>query len=77
MSITSPTPARQVRDQTAEGAPTRKRRRRTMSTTDKVAVVLMAAVPTLAVVLLIWLPALASVLLGFTRWEGIGGLDTI
>ena len=77
MTITSPTPAKPVRKQTAEGAPNRKRRRRSMTTTDKVVVGLMVAVPTLTVILLIWLPALASILLGFTRWEGIGGLDTI
>jgi multiple sugar transport system permease protein len=37
----------------------------------------MVAIPTLFVVVLIWLPALASVVLGFARWEGIGGLRTI
>jgi multiple sugar transport system permease protein len=79
MSTTAPTPtpARRVRNRTAEGAATKGRRRRKMSTGDKVAISLMVAVPTLLVVLLIWLPALSSVLLGFTRWEGIGGLDTI
>ena len=77
MTITSPTPAKPVRKQTAEGAPNRKRRRRSMTTTDKVVVGLMVAVPTLMVILLIWLPAFVSILLGFTRWEGIGGLDTI
>ena len=78
MTITSPTPPRPVRDQTAEGAPTRpRRRRRRMRTGDKVVVGFMVAIPTLFVILLIWLPALASVVLGFARWEGIGGLRTI
>jgi len=48
-----------------------------MSPVDKFVVGVMVVVPTALVVLLIWLPALTSVLLGFTRWEGIGGLDTI
>ena len=48
-----------------------------MAAGDKVVIGVMVAVPTLLVVLLIWLPALASVVLGFARWEGIGGLDTI
>src|SRR5918997_1231268 len=79
MSTTAPTPtpARRVRNRTTEGAATQGRRRRKMSTGDKVAIALMVTIPTLLVVLLIWLPALSSVLLGFTRWEGIGGLDTI
>jgi len=80
MSTTTPTPTpgRPARTRTAEGAATQgRRRRRKMSTGDKVAIALMVAIPTLLVLLLIWLPALASVLLGFTRWEGIGGLDTI
>ena len=79
MSTTSPTPtpARPVRTRTAEGLATKGRRRRKMSAGDKIVVGLMVTVPTLLVVLLIWLPALSSVLLGFTRWEGIGGLDTI
>ena len=79
MSTTTPTPTpgRPARTRTAEGAATQGRRRRKMSIADKIVIGLMVAVPTLLVVLLIWLPALASVLLGFTRWEGIGGLDTI
>jgi len=79
MSTTTPTPAPAggVRNRTAEGTATQSRRRRKMSAGDKIAIGLMVTIPTLLVVLLIWLPALASVLLGFTRWEGIGGLDTI
>jgi multiple sugar transport system permease protein len=44
---------------------------------DKVTVFVMVAVPTAMVVWLVVVPALATVVLGFTRWEGIGGLNTI
>jgi multiple sugar transport system permease protein len=44
---------------------------------DKATVFAMVAVPTALVVWLVVVPAIATVVLGFTRWEGIGGVDTI
>jgi multiple sugar transport system permease protein len=79
MSVTSPTPPSRVRRRTAEGPSSsgRVRRVRRFSGRDRLVVSLMVLVPTLVVVLLVWLPALATVVLGFARWEGIGGFDTI
>jgi multiple sugar transport system permease protein len=48
-----------------------------LSRRDKLSVYLMLAVPTALVVWLVVVPAVATVVLGFSRWEGIGGLDTI
>ena len=36
-----------------------------------------ARLPTALVVWLVVVPAIFTVVLGFARWEGIGGLDTI
>ena len=58
------------------GVPAGRRVRRTTST-DRVVLTLMVAVPFLFVLSLVWLPALATVGLSFARWQGIGGLDTI
>lgn len=60
----------------ATGRPRRRHVAR-MTKSDRVAVVLMVAVPTALVLWLVWLPGILSVILGFTRWEGIGGIDTI
>jgi multiple sugar transport system permease protein len=44
---------------------------------DKATVLLMLAVPTALVVWLVVVPAILTVVLGFSSWEGIGGIDTI
>jgi multiple sugar transport system permease protein len=44
---------------------------------DKATVFVMLALPTALVVWLVVVPAILTVVLGFARWEGIGGLDTI
>ncbi len=77
MSVTSPTPAGRVRKDTPEGGASARRRRRRTTGLDRAVVAVMVGVPTALVILLVWLPAFGSVLLGFARWEGIGGLDTI
>lgn len=77
MTVTAPTPPRRARRRTAEGAANRPSRIRRLSPVDRVVVSLMVLVPTLFVVVLVWLPAISSVALSFTRWEGIGGLNTI
>jgi multiple sugar transport system permease protein len=74
-----------VAPQTAHPAPSagshkgsgKKQRVRRLTGRDRVAVILMVAVPTLVVVGLIWLPAIASVLLSFTNWNGVGSLADV
>src|SRR3954447_12785287 len=75
MTLAGPKPAARAK-RSAEGTPDAPRRRlRRMSSTDRVVVTLMVAVPTLFVLGLVVLPAGAPVGLSFARWEGIGGVD--
>jgi multiple sugar transport system permease protein len=62
----------------AEAAPRRRSGGRVRVTgTDRIFLALMVLIPTVLVVTWVWLPAIASVVLSFSRWTGVGGLDTI
>jgi multiple sugar transport system permease protein len=50
---------------------------RSLSTMDRLVVVLMVAVPAIVVTGLVWLPAISTVVLSFTDWNGIGDLGDI
>ncbi len=67
----------QTRPERAVRRAPRSKPARTLSTMDKLVVVLMVAVPAIVVVGLVWLPAISTVLLSFTDWNGIGKLADI
>ena len=58
------------------GGGRRKARAVRLSKGDRIALAIMAGVPTLIVGTLIWFPTIASMLLSFTAWDGIGGVGT-
>ncbi|MFI7678174.1 carbohydrate ABC transporter permease [Actinophytocola sp. NPDC049390] len=53
----------------------RSKHARTLSTMDKLTVVLMVAVPAVIVTGLVWFPAISTIVLSFTDWNGIGNVS--
>lgn len=75
----APTPARDTdpRGGVPDVAPRRRKPRSRLTGADRIVVALMVIVPLALVLWLVWFPAISSVVLSFTRWNGIGGLDSI
>ncbi|MGP5395530.1 carbohydrate ABC transporter permease [Arthrobacter rhombi] len=62
---------------TQHAPPTKPRKVRRYSTTDRVVLTLMLGAPALVVLAFIWGPALGSVFLSFTRWNGVTPMEPV
>jgi len=62
---------------TAPAGPRARRRARKLTRTDKIVLAVMVGIPAALHVGLVWVPTLGSIALSFSRWEGVGGFDTI
>ena len=60
-----------------DGAPPQRRRAVRLSTSDRIVLGLMVAIPVLVVSFFIWFPAVSSIVLSFSNWDGIGGIKSI
>jgi multiple sugar transport system permease protein len=66
-TVPSPTPA----------GPRTRRRARKLTRGDKAVLAVMVGIPAALHIALVWVPTLGSIALSFSRWEGVGGFDTI
>jgi multiple sugar transport system permease protein len=57
--------------------PRTRRRARKLTRRDMAVLAVMVAIPALLHIALVWVPTLGSIALSFSRWEGVGGFDTI
>jgi multiple sugar transport system permease protein len=62
---------------TPAGPRTRRRRARKLTRGDKAVLAVMVGIPAALHIALVWVPTLGSIALSFSRWEGVGGFDTI
>jgi multiple sugar transport system permease protein len=79
--MSTSTEATAVEEAATESAPSGrrpKRKRFTLLTRrDKGMFILLLGLPFIVHIFFVWVPALLSILLSFTRWDGIGGIETI
>src|SRR6266536_2718346 len=54
-----------------------RRRGRRLTRRDRIVLAVMVGVPAALHIALVWVPTLGSIALSFSRWEGVGGFDTI
>lgn len=61
----------------AVGRPEKRKRFSLLTRRDAWTLVLFIGLPAIVHIFFVWVPALLSVILSFSRWDGIGGIDTI